>query len=46
MTYLPFAVFNYSMPIICVVMAALGLTLANKDGVSFRKAKKLAKAGN
>ena len=46
LSYLPFAVFNYSMPIICVVMAALGLTLANKDGVSFRKAKKLAKAGN
>jgi NhaC family Na+:H+ antiporter len=42
--YLPYAVFNYTMPIICVVMAAMGLTLANKDGVSFRKAKKLAKA--
>lgn len=44
MTYLPYAVFNYSMPVICVVMAAMGLTLADKDGVTFRAAKKKEKS--
>jgi NhaC family Na+:H+ antiporter len=44
MTYFPYAVFNYSMPVICVVMAAMGLTLADKNGVTFRAAKKKEKS--
>ena len=40
--YFPFAVFNYTMPIICFVMAVLGMTVANVEGVSLRRAKKEA----
>ena len=38
--YIPFAIFNYTMPIVCFVMAAMGITIANKDGISLRKARK------
>lgn len=41
--YLPYAVFNLLMPIVTIVMAYAGFTLAHKDGTSFRAAKKAAK---
>lgn len=30
--YFPFAVFNYLMPIVCFIMAVMGLTVANAEG--------------
>ncbi len=40
MTYAPWAVFNWLMPIACIIMAYLGITVANKDGVRLCKMKK------
>ena len=33
MQYAPWAVFNWLMPIACIIMAYLGVTIADKDGV-------------
>lgn len=38
--YFPFAIFNYMMPIVCFIMAGLGMTVASKDGRSFRCVKR------
>ncbi len=40
--YAPYAIFNYLMPIMTIVMAFMGLTVANMDGVRLAKAKKAA----
>lgn len=42
--YLPYAFFNLLMPIITVIFAYAGFTLAHKDGKTFRAAKKEAQA--
>lgn len=41
--YAPFAIFNWLMPIVTIVMAFMGWTVANADGVRLSKAKKAAK---
>ena len=41
--YLPFAVFNWLMPIAAVIMAIFGLTTCDENGVPLIKAKRLAK---
>lgn len=41
--YGPWAIFNWLMPIGCLIMAYMGITIANKDGVRLRKQKKLDK---
>lgn len=33
MQYAPWAVFNWIMPIVCIILAFLGITVADKDGV-------------
>lgn len=38
--YGPWAVFNWLMPIACLVMAFMGITIADKDGVRLIKKKK------
>ena len=38
--YLPFAIFNWLMPIMVIVMAFMGLTVADKDGVRLAKKRK------
>lgn len=38
--YLPFAIFNYLMPIINIVLAYMGITVANTDGVRKRDLRK------
>lgn len=43
MQYAPWAIFNWMMPIACFIMAVAGITLADSNGVSFAKKKKLAK---
>ena len=40
--YAPFAVFNYLMPIVTIVMAFMGITIAGEDGGRYRKKKKAA----
>ena len=35
--YAPYAMFNWLMPIVCVVMAFLGVTVADKNGVRLTK---------
>ncbi|MCQ2590666.1 MAG: Na+/H+ antiporter NhaC [Treponema sp.] len=40
MQYAPWAVFNWLMPIACIVMAFLGVTVADKDGVRLCKKRK------
>lgn len=40
--YGPWALFNWLMPIACIAMAFMGITLADKDGVRFCKRKKAA----
>ncbi len=40
--YAPYAIFNYTMPLMTIVMAFMGLTVANMDGVRLAKAKKAA----
>ena len=40
--YLPFAVFNYLMPIVTIIMAFMGITIAGEDGGRYRKKKKAA----
>ncbi len=40
-SYAPWAVFNWLMPIACFVMALIGVTVADKDGVRFSKKKKV-----
>jgi NhaC family Na+:H+ antiporter len=42
--YFPYAIFNYTMPIICIVLAYLGITVANSQGVRLIKARKAQKA--
>ena len=42
--YAPFAVFNYLMPIVTIVMAFMGITIAGADGGRYRKKKKAAAA--
>ncbi|MCQ2587140.1 MAG: Na+/H+ antiporter NhaC [Treponema sp.] len=41
--YAPWAVFNWIMPIACIILAFLGITVADKDGVRLLKKKRLAK---
>ena len=41
--YAPFAIFNWLMPVVTIVMAFMGWTVANADGVRLSKAKKAAK---
>jgi len=41
--YGPWAVFNWLMPIGCLIMGFIGITIADKDGVRFSKKRKLAK---
>ena len=41
--YAPYAVFNWLMPLVTVVMAYMGLTVANSAGVRLCKAKKAQK---
>ena len=43
MQYAPYAVFNWLMPLVTVVMAYMGLTVANSAGVRLCKAKKAQK---
>lgn len=38
--YLPFAIFNYLMPIVNIILAYSGLTVANTDGVRKRNLRK------
>lgn len=40
MQYAPFALFNWMMPIGCLIMAALGITIADSNCVPFYKKKK------
>ncbi len=42
--YLPYAIFNWLMPIAAVAMAAIGMTTCDKNGVPLMKAKRMAKA--
>lgn len=42
-TYAPWAIFNWLMPIGCLVLAFMGVTIADKDGFTLRQKKKLAK---
>jgi NhaC family Na+:H+ antiporter len=37
--YAPWAVFNWLMPIVVIIMAFMGLTVADKDGVRLSKKK-------
>ncbi len=39
--YAPWAVFNWVMPIACIIMAFLGITVADKDGVRLCKKRKV-----
>ena len=41
--YAPWAIFNWLMPIMTIVLAYLGVTVADSNGVRFIKKKKLAK---
>ena len=41
--YGPWAIFNWLMPIMNVILAYMGIAVADKDGVRLRKKKKLAK---
>lgn len=43
MQYAPWAVFNWLMPIVCIVLAFCGVTVADKDGVLLCKKKKMEK---
>lgn len=42
--YAPYAVFNWLMPIVVIVMAFMGLTVCDMDGVRLAKKKKMEKA--
>ncbi|BAL00517.1 sodium/proton antiporter NhaC [Oscillibacter valericigenes Sjm18-20] len=42
--YAPYAVFNWLMPIVVIVMAFMGLTVCDLDGVRLAKKKKMEKA--
>lgn len=42
--YLPYAIFNYPMPITVAVMAFMGLTVADKDGYRMTKGAQREKA--
>jgi len=44
--YAPYAVFNWLMPLMTIVMAYMGWTVANSDGVRLNKAKKAQKEAN
>jgi NhaC family Na+:H+ antiporter len=41
--YGPWAIFNWLMPIMNVILAYMGISVADKDGVRLRKKKRLAK---
>ena len=41
--YGPWAIFNWLMPIMNIILAYMGIAVADKDGVRLRKKKKLAK---
>jgi len=47
MAYAPYALFNYLMPIMVVVLAAFGLTFANSEGKRLKPGfrKKIASEG-
>lgn len=42
MAYAPWAVFNWLMPVACLIMAFMGITVADKDGVRMISKKKKA----
>ncbi|MCQ2576715.1 MAG: Na+/H+ antiporter NhaC [Treponema sp.] len=44
--YAPWAVFNWIMPLACIVMAFLGITVADKNGVRLYKARRMMKKEN
>ena len=44
--YAPFAIFNWLMPLMTIVMAFMGLTVADADGVRLSKKRKLQKKAN
>ena len=41
MQYAPWAVFNWLMPVACLIMAFMGITIADKDGVRLCKKKRV-----
>lgn len=42
--YIPYAIFNYMMPIMVIAMAFIGLTIADKDGYRMTKSAQARKA--
>lgn len=40
LSYAPWAVFNWLMPVACLIMAFMGITIADKEGTLFIKKKK------